>query len=295
MKLTKYYLILNDVTGLSYYIGNPFFNNQKKLAWSSQKQVNNFFQNGYPLIFKIKNDSAVVTTKYYLAPRTREEEPTFIDVSLWKTESPMNGCRFLHLPILNQNDIENWGWVIQNKGLKILYGHFNSQPTRFSAGIGGNNNFLTGPLNPLNPTRQLFSDVLKFELRSDGVLEFKNLITGELLYPYSYSSVLRPTQGNGTSQCSPKKYLGYWDNQNNLSIKVIGCEMYRDTCHKTDSNACISNPGLCDENDNNKCFTYFTFLPNSIQYGSQTLVIQYGLPEIMFIGHDNILVSNYLF
>ncbi|KAN0000405.1 hypothetical protein ACTFIZ_000845 [Dictyostelium cf. discoideum] len=288
------YLLLNDVTGLSYYIGSPYVKGNYKIAWTSPLQTTSVDTKGSSLYLQIKNDSAVVGTKVLIEIKTPDHQINRIlhEVTLWKTQTPLEGCRFLHLPILNQNDMENWGWVIQNKGLKILYGVFNSQPTK----ITSSNNFLIGsPTNPLNPSKQLYSDILKFELRSDGVLEFRNLITGELLFPFSYSSVLKPTSGNGTIQCPNKKYLGYWDNQNNLNIKVVGCEMYRDTCYKTDSISCSSNKELCNENDNNKCFTYFTFLPNSLQFGKTTLVIQYGFPEIMFISHNNILVSNYLY
>ncbi|KAN0003999.1 hypothetical protein ACTFIZ_010150 [Dictyostelium cf. discoideum] len=281
------YLKLDYNTGLSYYIGNPTINS-RKLVWSSQNSVNQLFQKyGFPLTLNIKNDSAVVTTKYFL-----ENISKWVDVPLWSTiPKTIKGCRFVHLPILNQNDKENWGWVIQNKGLKILYGHFNSQPTM----ISGPNNFLIGNQNnALKPGKQVNSDVLKFVLRSDGVLEFKNIITGELLYPFSYSSVLIPTSGNGKIQCPTKQYLGYWDSENNFAVKIVGCEMYRDTCSKTDSSQC-SKQGLCTQNENDKCFTYFKFLPNSYQFGQTTLVIQYGLPEIMFIGNDNLLVSNYLY
>ncbi|KAM9959977.1 hypothetical protein ACTFIW_007209 [Dictyostelium discoideum] len=277
------YLLVNDYTGLSYYIGNPYAREKYRVAWRSSLKPPSVDIRGSSLNLRIYNDSAVVGTKVLTKKKRLDgiEEYFWYDVTLWETQTPLKGCRFLHLPILNQNDIDNWGWVIQNKGLKILYGNFNSQPTKISS----SNNFLVGsPINPLlYPNQKLFSDILKFELRLDGVLEFRNLITNELLFPYSFSSVLKPTSGNGTIQCPNRKYL------------VVGCEKYRDTCKKTDSFQCSRNQELCNEDDNNKCFTYFTFLPNSLQFGRTTLVIQYGLPEIMFISHNNILVSNYLF
>ncbi|KAM9966153.1 hypothetical protein ACTFIR_006345 [Dictyostelium discoideum] len=280
------YLTLDYKTGLSYYIGNPTINS-RKLVWSSQTSANTMFQKyGFPLTLKIKNDSVVVTTQYFL-----EGQSNWVDVPIWTNRAPIEGSRFVHLPILNQNDMDNWGWVIQNKGLKIIYGHLNSQPTLSS----GSNNFLNGGLkSTLNSSKLLYSDVLNFGLRSDGVLEIKNLITGELLYPFSYSSVLIPTSYKGKVQCPTKQYLGYWDSDNNFCVKIVGCQLYRDTCKKTDSTQCAKQ-GICTQKENDKCFTYFKFLPNSLSSGPTTLVIQYGLPEIMFIGYDNILVSNYLF
>ncbi|KAM9981640.1 hypothetical protein ACTFIY_003944 [Dictyostelium cf. discoideum] len=146
----------------------------------------------------------------------------------------------------------------------------------------------------LNPSKPIYSDVLNFVLRSDGVIEFKNLITYELLYSFSFSSVLIPTSHNSSFKCPTKQYLGYWDSDYNFGVKIVGCQLYRDTCNKTDSISC-SKQGIFTQNENDKCFTYFKFLPNSLPFGQTTLVIQYGLPEIMFIGYDNILVSNYLF
>ncbi|EAL65047.1 hypothetical protein DDB_G0284789 [Dictyostelium discoideum AX4] len=288
------FLYFNIKYGLQYFIGNPNMQGIPNRAWSSIPEPS-YGERPVTLTLYINNDNVTIQGKKIIEIKTRDLtgwKHILIDVTLWNTQIPLKGCKFIHLPILNQNDYDNWGWVIKNKGLKIIYGNFNYQPTKISS----SNNFLIGsPTNPLNPTKQLYSDILKFELRPDGVLEFRNLITGELLFPYSYSSVLIPTSGNGTNQCPNRKYLGYWDNDNNLSIKVVGCEKYRDTCNKTDSIQCRSNPQLCNENDNNKCFTYFTFFPNCYQFGQASLVIQYGLPEIMFISYDNILVSNYLY
>ncbi|KAM9976834.1 hypothetical protein ACTFIR_010680 [Dictyostelium discoideum] len=289
------YLNFDRILGLKYFIGNPNVQGKPNIAWSSAIPERSYGERIVLLRLYMNNNNLTIKGKKLL--HVKNEDLTNwkyieLDITFWKTEIPLKGCQFIHLPILNQNDIDNWGWVIKNKALKIIYGHFNYQPTKISS----SNNFLVGsPTNPLNPTKQLFSDILKFELLSDGVLEFRNLITHELLFPYSYSSVLISTSGNGTIQCPNRKYLGYWDNDNNLSIKVVGCENYRDSCNKTDSIQCSSNPQLCNENDNNKCFTYFTFLPNSYQLGQASLVIQYGLPEIMFISSNNILVSNYLF
>ncbi|KAM9959978.1 hypothetical protein ACTFIW_007210 [Dictyostelium discoideum] len=289
------YLNFDRILGLKYFIGNPNVQGKPNIAWSSAILEPSYGERIVLLRLYMNNNNVTIKGKKLLL--VKNEDLTDwkyieLDITFWKTEIPLKGCQFIHLPILNQNDIDNWGWVIKNKALKIIYGHFNYQPTKISS----SNNFLVGsPIIPLNPTKQLFSDILKFELRLDGVLEFRNLITNELLFPYSYSSVLIPTSGNGTIQCPNRKYLGYWDNDNNLSIKVVGCENYRDSCDKTDSIQCSSNPQLCNENDNNKCFTYFTFFPNSYQLGQASLVIQYGLPEIMFISSNNILVSNYLF
>ncbi|KAM9976833.1 hypothetical protein ACTFIR_010679 [Dictyostelium discoideum] len=277
------YLLVNDYTGLSYYIGNPYAREKYRVAWRSSLRPPSVDISGSSLNLRIYNDSAVVGTKVLTKKKRLDGiEYFWYDFTLWETQTPLKGCRFLHLPILNQKDMDNWGWVIQNKGLKIIYAIQKL--------------FVGSPINPLlYPIQKLFSDILKFELRSDGVLELRNLITGELLFPYSFSSVLKPTSGNGTIQCPNRKYLGYWDIQNNFNIKVVGCEKYRDTCKKTDSFQCSKNQELCNEDDNNKCFTYFTFLPNFLQFGRTTLVIQYGLPEIMFISHNNILVSNYLY
>ncbi|KAM9978403.1 hypothetical protein ACTFIY_012134 [Dictyostelium cf. discoideum] len=259
------YLYLDGFLGLTYCIGNISFEGKNKRTWhSSVIQPGNDYTVSTLKLF-IYNGSIALEGSQLVNKRTEDLNGWIrvpVHVTIWKTQTPFKDGRFLHLPILNQDDNENWGWVIQNKCLKIINGILNSQPLKISSF----NNFLIGsPTNPLNPKKQLFSDILKFELRSDGVLEFRNLITG------------------------------YWDNDNNLNIKVVGCEMYRDTCFKTDSIQCSSNKELCNENDNNKCFTYFTFLPNSYQLGQQTLVIQYGFPEIMFISQNNILVSNYLY
>ncbi|KAM9981641.1 hypothetical protein ACTFIY_003945 [Dictyostelium cf. discoideum] len=86
-RITGNYLTLDYNTGLSYYIGNPTINS-RKLVWSSQTSI--------------KNDSAVVTTQYFL-----EGQSNWIDVPIWTTRGPIKGGRFLNLPILNQNDTDN--------------------------------------------------------------------------------------------------------------------------------------------------------------------------------------------